>query len=682
MFAELKTDKFSNPYDFDMTYENLCNKHVKDFYDELWETDDFLDEDVTKAFTHAVQELDIAKAAGNNVRMNHIKRACKDLENYLKATNCLAQEYRSTIVNPRDHTDTYNMWDKDAKRLIAAMASFKEYNIDVLVTDVIWRRYCPDDQIDEVPGFCPNYRELYEQIGDEALFCEGDINRAKLWYLLMPIDWECYYDEADSELNNEQLLIKRKEEWWANFVKNIEKIFSLSDEDMVHTNIIGIENHLDVSDSCRELLREYLDAWGGYVGGYDESDSEKIWLAAKKFAERVKAELANYDGSLSDKKTLRTEAMLAWIIINQSKYYYILDKASSNIENISDEEVGQIETLLTEGSLSVDKVLPIQKCFYENYEENALLEDKKKLIVSVLYLLKAVQDCDKILFVLNCGPTSEKVAYYTKQDTLMKMLPDTADFNENVGKLAVMHIAYMNDPNEGKVLKQWIFNNAEEIRNGRKRADYPYVFIKCFTTLIDDLPMWEMYGDHAQGCCIVIDMKKVMKEEKRVIPMYNVCYLRKDDRNSFEIDGRDNISISEGGIAIIKEVINDLSVIQGRFIRDDLYQETMNNLMSRITYLFKNADYSHECEKRIIYSTMSGINSKRIRHTIVKEGNSMPMLYVLSDMRVCIDEVILGPKYKDAPWKLPYLQESIQKMYKEIGINDSVKISYSSIEYR
>lgn len=79
---------------------------------------------------------------------------------------------------------------------------------------------------------------------------------------------------------------------------------------------------------------------------------------------------------------------------------------------------------------------------------------------------------------------------------------------------------------------------------------------------------------------------------------------------------------------------------------------------------------------------MSGINSKRIRHTVVMNGENMPLLYVLSDIRVCIDELILGPKYKDAPWMLPYLQESLEKMCKEIGIKDPVKISYSAIEYR
>lgn len=39
----------------------------------------------------------------------------------------------------------------------------------------------------------------------------------------------------------------------------------------------------------------------------------------------------------------------------------------------------------------------------------------------------------------------------------------------------------------------------------RKNARYPYVFIKCFTPQIDFLPMWEMYGDYAEGCCLVID---------------------------------------------------------------------------------------------------------------------------------------------------------------------------------
>lgn len=303
MFSKLKTDKFKKACDLDIAYVNICPKRVKDSYDDIWSAGDFIDENVSEALTHAVQELDIAKNARKIARTNHIKRACKDLENYFKAANCLAQEYKSTHINPIDHTDTYNMWDEDAQQLISAMASYKELDIDVLISDVIWQRYCPDDQIDEVPGFCPDYRELYEQIGDDALFCDGDVYRAMLWYDLMPIDWENLNDEVDSELDKEQQIIKRKNMWWENFVKKIEMISSLSDEDMVHTTIIGIENHLEISDKCSELLREYLDTWGRYVGGYDENDSEKIWLVAKRFAEMVETELDNYDGSLSDKKS-------------------------------------------------------------------------------------------------------------------------------------------------------------------------------------------------------------------------------------------------------------------------------------------------------------------------------------------------------------------------------------------
>ena len=102
------------------------------------------------------------------------------------------------------------------------------------------------------------------------------------------------------------------------------------------------------------------------------------------------------------------------------------------------------------------------------------------------------------------------IAYYTSIDNLFLMLPCKAKKKEYIGKLAIMNISYMNDPNEGKTLQKFLYGKEIE-RTRRKRRDVrvPYVFLKCFTTQIDYLPMWEMYADHAEGCCIVISWNKI-----------------------------------------------------------------------------------------------------------------------------------------------------------------------------
>ena len=68
--------------------------------------------------------------------------------------------------------------------------------------------------------------------------------------------------------------------------------------------------------------------------------------------------------------------------------------------------------------------------------------------------------------------------------------------------------------------------------------------------MLDYLPMWEMYGDHARGCCLVIDWEtsKWMEEEAEPV-LYHVCYLRKQG-NSYVVLNEDNEKLSRSCRAI------------------------------------------------------------------------------------------------------------------------------------
>ena len=82
----------------------------------------------------------------------------------------------------------------------------------------------------------------------------------------------------------------------------------------------------------------------------------------------------------------------------------------------------------------------------------------------------------------------------------------TGEKKDRLGKLTVMHLSYMNDPNEGQTLLQTVYGDQYDTgKKDRKSLNVPYVFVKCFTPRVDYLPMWEMYGDHAKGCCLIID---------------------------------------------------------------------------------------------------------------------------------------------------------------------------------
>jgi len=53
----LRTNKLSVPIIADFAFENILPRFVKDSYDDIWE--DFLEEDVAEALTHALQEINI-----------------------------------------------------------------------------------------------------------------------------------------------------------------------------------------------------------------------------------------------------------------------------------------------------------------------------------------------------------------------------------------------------------------------------------------------------------------------------------------------------------------------------------------------------------------------------------------------------------------------------------------------
>ncbi len=680
VFNGLKTERFiSNNDTLDLEFENLSMDYIKNTYDEEWNA--FLEEDVSAALKHAIQEIDNARKSTTDFD-KHMKRACKDLENYLRAANYVINEYEGVTVNIVDCSDMMDMWHRDAKRLIELLASFHDELVDECVTNAISKVYFEARRKNNCLAFCPNYRELYQKIGDDALFRFGDVGRAIEWYNLLVIDWEIY-DSLDVELDESELFIKENIQWWKKLLSQLNEVYELTYDDMNHTAIVGLEKTLDMSDKCKIKLGEYLDCWGRYSEGAVDSNPEDIWNCAVAFINAVKEDNNQSNTEDINMLHLRTELLFAWIILDQAKYYHLLTIASDFCSTegvISNEIVERVDQLLTDGSLELDKTQPIQ----DYYDQNISLmrgEEGKTLITEILYMLRIVSLCDRILNVLNNGIFSGEVAYYTSQSTLMKMLPGTADYEENVGKFAVMHISYMNDPNEGKIIKKCLRHTEEKDDNGRVKANYPYVFIKCFTTRIDDLPMWEMYGEHAKGCCLVIDMDKVMRSEKKTFPVYNVCYINMLADNTYDILEDDNGSISDEGIDIIKSAIEEIARLKECGGENIKYHDVLDQLLSRIAYLFKNADYSYECEKRIIYTMSSGVD-KRIKHTKVKKEEDAPMLYLLSDMRVHIKEIILGPKYEDAPWKLPYLQELLDKMCKEVGDSKPIKITYSSIDYK
>ena len=235
-----------------------------------------------------------------------------------------------------------------------------------------------------------------------------------------------------------------------------------------------------------------------------------------------------------------------------------------------------------------------------------------------------------------------------------------------------MNLAYMNDPNEGRMRKKYLLSGRDPgDRDTRKAATYPFVFIKCFTSRVDDLPMWEMYGDHARGVCIVIDWKKTLYTATQTTPLYRVCYLTKlGDTYTLDDDTNQQLECRQK----IREWLKKLRTIRLE-LADGEPGRFFDSLLEGIAYLFKDSSYHYEQEVRILYAFSEA--SDQFQHT----GGEYPLLFVRPEFPIAIREIVIGPKFPEIAQRMPYIQEQIEHMCR---INDTSypELTLSDIEYK
>jgi hypothetical protein len=185
--------------------------------------------------------------------------------------------------------------------------------------------------------------------------------------------------------------------------------------------------------------------------------------------------------------------------------------------------------------------------------------------------------------------------------------------------------------------------------------------------------MWEMYGDHAEGCCIVLDSPWYTKaDEKQVVPLYHICYLAKTD-SGYCLRKEDNPQVAD--VEQLEELLEELKKVYSDLRNSNIPLEVFEELVSPIVYLFKDANYKQEQESRILYYFSE--YAEAMKHT----PGEYPKLYLQTDFTIRIREIILGPKVGQISEMLPYLQEQLEKLCKKTG-DDMPDITLSEIDYR
>ncbi|EOU1807821.1 tetratricopeptide repeat protein [Clostridium perfringens] len=246
------------------------------------------------------------------------------------------------------------------------------------------------------------------------------------------------------------------------------------------------------------------------------------------------------------------------------------------------------------------------------------------------------------------------------------------------------------------------------------------VFLTSFSEAIDtSLPMWVQYSDDGQGCCITIKSSFFDKEEKSSLSdSFKVTKIKKSEKLVYTIGKNDIEGIrglvqynSSNDLELLTEFsdkpyyekskdnecyclyrIQYLEHKDGRYyitedkekkfkdlleslcdLREDIesnydLKPIIQNILDQIRFLFKDKNYEHEKELRLIKFENNG----KVKYTGENEGFIVPHVYIEMDKELEVEEVILGPKAKNPMEVATYLYYT-----------DKVKqVSKSKIKYK
>lgn len=466
---------------------------------------------------------------------------------------------------------------------------------------------------------------------------------------------------------------KRSGEWYSLYYNKGSIYFDLKQYDKSideYSKAIAKQDNYSPAYNNRGVAYDYLKKYEEAISDYNKAiEIDKTYKLAYKnrsitYGKLEKADEAEYDEVIV--KILENN------IFDESFQTYL----NKRIDNI------QIKTLINKLFLAVSKL-----------KNQMIVKDKKS------------------------------VGHYTKIENLKFLFKPEKLIKDGVKpRLRLNNVAYMNDPTEGEVFlrllenysndeQREIINNLykgeEENSNGREiLSGKNHTFLTSFSEAIDtSLPMWVQYSKDGQGCCLVFrpgffdyENTKVwnslkpsndprLKEIESEISidseenledkycLYKIEYIKMNDNNTYELDKEKEAE----KINLIKEIID--CIVKIKFFdnkdnslenkddysknKDDflVIKEIIQNILDQVRYLFKDDNYSHEQELRVIKFED---NKEKTEYTTDAEGFVVPHVYVNIDKDLDVEEVVLGPKVNNTIEIANYLYytEQVDKVSK------------------
>lgn len=299
------------------------------------------------------------------------------------------------------------------------------------------------------------------------------------------------------------------------------------------------------------------------------------------------------------------------------KFYNLIDEIYKEKDFLDNTEIEQIGELNKEIENLIDDDLGklIENIFINNNFIH-LFSYKEKFAIwrLCLEIQNLLQSC-KIDF-----NNEDYVYHYTKTTNLKLMLTSKGD----VGKLRLNNIIHMNDPQEGKLLKDLFFKidnqNENKIRKNKLKNIFnesyrDFVYLSSFSekNKFNELPMWVHYGDGGKGIGLkfghkFFKNKAVYRVQYLDIEKFNIYESKQDVIEKLkQIKGSNEINEliekleKEERLKLnLKEIFNIISdeiFIDNKNIE---FNNLINNLIDYISVLFKDNSYEYEKEVRCI----------------------------------------------------------------------------------
>lgn len=624
--------------------DDLPYKLIDTYNDEYDDRDNFGSEvnDDNRALFHATANLRWLEKNWNNGSNHSLKKAYdshlgslkQDFKNYFKCVTYYQKGCKAILRQFTEAMLAYGLTD-------TVLLAVEIYLADVIRSEI---------STDSIEKYLPDYYELYLKAADIELFYGDNPYIVKRCYDIITImsSLNCKFDK---NYNKNDAIIKEK-------IDN-SVIFNIYN-DIINENSVKNKLRNDLRDKYKDVVDSF-NILIDYELSYNNIDSICY------VSDYVFSTFKNHLKKNSDTDSCRLIALMSNVIY--SKYLLILlYKLSFCSYKIKSD-------FASRGIRKIKYVRDEQLLNLKKFCDNAIKFNKKNEYFNILSYLAIYLLSRFVMNDLHTDDNIGEVCYYTSFDNFSFMLPYKCkdDSKNEVGKLTVMNLSYMNDPNEGLILKKILFgDDYKQVKYGRKTANVQYVFVKCFSPLKDYLPMWNMYGDNAEGLCIIINWKETIKRASVYdSPLYNVCYIRHKGQR-FWINEGDNPNLSSGKR---RELYQCIVEIRGIIKSNKLDDSIIADIIGDATFLFKDASYSYEMEQRILYSY------KKVNDSFLHTKAEMPLVYIQPNFTLQIKEIILGPRFKESYVKLPFIKEQIDVMCQKIH-RDIPDITLSNIEYR